>query len=579
MKRKRTTVLGIAAVLGAVSILGTACGKEEASSSGEMSGGESGAESAGKGASGENANGESASAAQGSNGENVTFDWFLTASALPEIWDLEQPIFKAITDATGCTPKVTVPAEDADTKLNLMMTNNQLPDLMTLGNDDLIFELIEADKVWDLGEFMQTYMPESHIFKDYPEDVKNEVIRRYGGWYFYSSHIMSDDAAEIWGYPEGTEDYYEAMKYSDQFSIFISSEYASQLDVDVKSIDTEEKLLDLMKQFKEAGLKNEAGADVYTLVIPAEGLEEISMRSLKYQFGTLPYDEEGNYRSEYYAPQYRHAVEFLNKCYRLGYLDQNVMTLDGTNMKTLCNSGRAAIYIGGIAGLNMGHDDEWETPGPVLSSTGDSPVFPAKGSTGIGWLKTFVAKDCENPEYIARFIDYMSSREGMLVHMYGIEGDDYTWDEKNMLQRTDSGKGKVEDSVSGMFGFYAFHHTSFSRSVEYIDIENVSDLQISLGSSDKVFKYNSSLFDLPAGYVEAGSDYAFIKNEVNNYAGAELPKIIMAADESTFNSMFDNFIETLDSLELRDYDEYVNIAVQKAASEAGVDLKQAQPGR
>lgn len=511
--------------------------------------------------------------------ETVSFDWFLTASALPEIWDLEQPIFKAITDATGCTPKVTIPAEDADTKLNLMITNSNLPDLMTLNNDDLIHELIEADLVWDFGEFMKTYLPNSHIFSDYPEDVKNEVIRRYGGWYFYSSHMVSDDAAEIWGYPEGTKDYYEALKYSDQFSIFINTEYAAQLGIDVKSIDTEEKLLDVMRQFQEAGLKNEAGADVYTLVHPMEYLYDTGMRSLKYQFGTLPYDEEGNYRSEWYAPQYRHAVEFLNQCFRLGYLDQNIMTLDSTSLNTVCNSGRAAVYIGGIAALNMGHDDEWETPGAVLSSSGDSPVFPVNGSVGIGWLKTFISKDCENPEAIARFIDYMSSREGMLVHMYGIEGGDYTWDAQGMLCRTESGKGKVEDKVSGMYGFYAFHHTNFSRSIEYVDVENASDLQISLGSSDKVFRYNASLFNLPAGYVEAGSDYAFIKNEVNNYVESALPKLMMAADVETFDSMYDEFIETLDGLDLHGYDEYVNIAVQEAAAEAGIDLKEAQPGK
>lgn len=513
------------------------------------------------------------------DGEYVSFDWFLTASALPEVWDLEQPIFKAITDATGCTPAVSVPAEDADTKLNLMITNNDLPDLMTLNNDDLIYELINADLVWDLGEFMETYMPESHIFTDYPQDIKDEVIRRYGGWYFYSSHMISDDAAKIWGYPEGTEDYYEELKYSDQFSIFINSEYAKQLNIDVKSIDTEEKLLDVMKQFAESGLKNEAGADVYTLVIPVGELKEMHMRPLKYQFGTLPYDEEGNYRSEYYAPQYRHAVEFLNQCYRLGYLDQNIMTLDSTSMKTICNSGRAAVYIGGIDGLNMGHDDEWQTPGPVLSSTGDMPVFPVSGATGIGWLRTFVSKQCENPEAIAKFIDYMSSREGMLVHMYGMEGDDYYWDDHNMLHRTESGNDKVEDSVSGMFGFYAFHHTSFSRSVEYVDVENASDLRTSLGSSDKVFKYDSSLFNLPAGYVEAGSDYAFIKNEANNYVESELAKIMMAPDEDTFNSMYDSFIGELNTIGLPDYDEYVNIAVQEAAAEAGINLKESQPGK
>ncbi|HJC25562.1 MAG TPA: hypothetical protein H9761_18015 [Candidatus Eisenbergiella merdavium] len=525
------------------------------------------------------ATGETEAVSSGTAEGNVTFDWFLTASALPEIWDLEQPIFREITAATGCTPAVTIPAEDADTKLNLMITNNDLPDLMTLNNDDLIYELIEADLVWDLGEFMETYLPDSHIFTDYPEDIKNEVIRRYGGWYFYSSHMVSDDAAEIWGYPEGTEDYYEAQKYSDQFSIFINAAYAQQLGIDVKSIDTEEKLLEVMQQFADADLKNEAGADVYTLAIPMEALEEMNMRPLKYQFGTLPYDEEGNFRSEYYAPQYRHAVEFLNQCYRLGYLDQNIMTLDGTSYNTLCNSGRAAVMIGGIAGLGVGHDSEWETPEPVLSSTGDMPVFPVRGNTGIGWLRTFVSKDCENPEAIARFIDYMSSREGMLIHMYGIEGEDYTWDENGMLHRTESGGEKVEDGVSGMYGFYAFHHTNFSRSVEYVDLSAVSDLQTSLGTSDKVFKYNTSLFDLPAGYVEAGSDYAFIKNEVDSYVESELPKLMMAESEEAFDAMYEEFIQSLNDMDLPKYDEYVNIAVQEAAAEAGVDLKEEQPGK
>lgn len=511
--------------------------------------------------------------------EPVTFDWFITASALPSTWDLNQPIFKAITDATGCMPNVSIPAEDADTKLNLMMVNGNLPDLITMNNEDLSFELIQADMVWDLGEFMQTYMPESHLLTNYPEDIKNEVVRRYGGWYFYSSHMKSDDGAAIWGYPAGTEDYYIAQKYSDQFSIFVSADVAERLNIDVKAINTEEKLLEVMAQIEAADLKTESGADIYTLVVPSDAWDDLSMRPLKYQFGTMPYDENGNYRSEWYAPQYRHGVEFLNQCYRNGYLDQNILAMDATTMKTLCNSGRAAIFIGGIAGLNMGHDDEWETPGPVLSSTGDMPVFPEARTPGIGWLRTFVSKDCKNPEALAKFIDYMASREGMLVHMYGIEGEDYTWDEQGMLHRTEAGKAKVEDGVTGMFGFYAFHYTNFSNSVEYIDVSKASDLQSSLGTSDKVFKYDFSLLTLPAGYVEAGSDYAFIKTEVANYVQSNMSKIIMAQDVETFNTMYDNFVAQLDKLGLREYDAYLNIALQNNAAAKGVDLTKEQPGK
>ena len=510
-------------------------------------------------------------------GEGTEFEWFLTASALPQAWDMSQPIFKEITEKTGMIPKVTIPAADADTKLNLMISAGTLPDMITLTNADLLYELIDADLVWDFGELMETYVPDSHIFTDFPEDIKKALEYRDGGWYSYPSHMVSDGATDIWGYPEPLKDYYSVIKYDDQFSIFISSEYADQLDIDVKAVNTEDKLFEVMGKFHEAGLKNSSDADVFTVVMPVETLDDVSMRPLQYQFGTLPYDKEGNYRSVYYADEYRHAVEFLNKCFRAGYLDESVLTMDNTTMGTVCNSGRAAIFIGGIAGLNMGHDSEWRTPGPVLSSTGAKSTFPLSAKVSTGWLQTLVSKSSKEPEKLAEFIDYMSSEEGMLLHMYGIEGDDYTWDDEEMLHRTESGNDKVEDSVSGMYGFYAFHHTSFSRSVEYVDLSETSDLRTALGSSDKSFKYDSSLFTIPSGYIEADSEYAFIKNEVITYVNSNLAKIMMAPDDETFNSMYDDFVGSLDDMGLRKYDEFVNISVQEKCKEDGVDLKQEQP--
>ena len=41
--------------------------------------------------------------------------------------------------------------------------------------------------------------------------------------------------------------------------------------------------------------------------------------------------------------------------------------------------------------------------------------------------------------------------------------------------------------------------------------------------------------------------------------------------------MYDEFIATLDKLGLREYDAYVNIAVQQNAAEIALDLKTAQP--
>ena len=133
--------------------------------------------------------------------ETVTLDWFITYSALPSNWNMNEPIFKTITDATGVQCNFNIPAEDAATKLNLLMVSGDMPDLITTDNGDLIREMIEAGQVWDLQELMETYYPDAQMLKEFPEDLKKAMINRDSGWYCYPSHMITTDATAIYGYP------------------------------------------------------------------------------------------------------------------------------------------------------------------------------------------------------------------------------------------------------------------------------------------------------------------------------------------------------------------------------------------
>ena len=85
-------------------------------------------------------------------------------AALPSKWNLEEPVFAGITQATGVQCSFNMPAEDASTKLNLLMISRNLPDIITTSDGDLRSELIAAGLVWDLDELLKTYVPESHLF-------------------------------------------------------------------------------------------------------------------------------------------------------------------------------------------------------------------------------------------------------------------------------------------------------------------------------------------------------------------------------------------------------------------------------
>ncbi|NLB91190.1 MAG: hypothetical protein GX786_08240, partial [Clostridiales bacterium] len=112
--------------------------------------------------------------------------WFLSAGVVPSTWDQTQYVMGHITEKTGVTVAATTPADDPDTKLNLMIVNGELPDLLTLTNETLIKDLIEADLVWPLESFFSEYMADSHIVNGgFPQDIKEKLITRDGGWYSF----------------------------------------------------------------------------------------------------------------------------------------------------------------------------------------------------------------------------------------------------------------------------------------------------------------------------------------------------------------------------------------------------------
>ena len=115
-----------------------------------------------------------------------------------------------ITEKTGVTISADIPAEDADTKLNLLIASGQLPDIITTTNSTLIKDMIDADLVWPLQEFFETYLPDSHIINDsnasFPEDIKEQLILRDGDWYSFPSHILSAENREKWGLPDATRE-------------------------------------------------------------------------------------------------------------------------------------------------------------------------------------------------------------------------------------------------------------------------------------------------------------------------------------------------------------------------------------
>ena len=80
--------------------------------------------------------------------EYTRFEYFYNWGALPAEYDMTSDVLATFAEKTGCIPVLNKPAEDAGTKLNLMMVNGTLPDVITFTDADLIREMINAGMVW-----------------------------------------------------------------------------------------------------------------------------------------------------------------------------------------------------------------------------------------------------------------------------------------------------------------------------------------------------------------------------------------------------------------------------------------------
>ncbi len=507
--------------------------------------------------------------------EPVDITWFVNTGVVPSTWNTDYYVMRTITEKTGATVTATTPADDADTKLNLMILNGTLPDIITTTNGTLMRDMIAADLVWPIEEFFETYKPDSHLLKAYPEDIKQVLVERDGGWYALPSHIISADNREIWGLNESTRDLWIASDWRDNRGVIFNRRIMEQLGITEEELQTESGVLAAFEKVKAANLTVD-GASVIPLLADGDSFNGKSWMCnwgatgfLTITFGGMPVDEEGNWVSYYRVPAFRHAIRFLNTCGQRGYIEANQFTFDRAAREAACRAGRVFCFMGNTAdtGFNdvVNNGFFWYTPGPILSDDGATPVHDKASSVYGGWLQTFISKDAKHPEQVANFLDFMTSDEGLSCWNYGEPGVDVEVTEAGLYKRTEEGFKKANNAaVTGVGAFWAFCNQNWDQ--KYMDPSTDESIvpQCAYGSNEHVYRYNCiALENLPSGYMEADPEISIISNEMTTYVQTELANIILSVPQEEFDARFDAMVEQLDKLGLKKVEEYRNAAVQE----------------
>jgi putative aldouronate transport system substrate-binding protein len=530
------------------------------------------------------------SKSEAAQGGPTQLAWFADTSFWnpPSPWNTDpNSVEGTITQKTGLTFQWNIPAQDAGTKLSLMLTtSDKLPDIMTVTDGTLIKKLIQSGKVWNMEEFLKKYDPSSPLLTNFPQDLKKALTERDGGWYSFPSHIDTADARKM--YPPSSNFFSDGAKYRDNGSIMFNEQIMKQAGISVSDLKTEDGVLAALKKVKGTTFN---GAPVIPLQLDGKGYSGISVGGsghggslgvLESMFGAMPVDKEGNYRDVILAPETKHALDFLFKAAQEGLFDPSQMTMDTTATKAAVVSGRVFAFIGNTA--NTGFTDQtsvatWVSPGPVLSNQSTKPVMGRSLKVGTGWLQTFISKTAQSPERIAKLLDFMTSNEGLLLNYYGFKGTDYNLDKDGLVVQTEQGlKDAADYSKTGVFAFWPFHniawhdHATAAPTIQKgADGLEAMQVQTAFGKASEIF--DTSPLSMPSDFIPAGSKMANDQQQIKTYLEAQVSKIILAKDAAAKDQIYNEMIAKVKQMGLDDIVSKINEQFHKQEQTFGVTVK------
>ncbi len=524
-------------------------------------------------------------AASSGSGDVSELYWFSDVSGWGPAtanWSVdESPATVYIEENLGLSLNIEQPPTDASTKLGLMLASGELPDVMSITDSDMYKQLVEADKVWDMQTFLETYDPDSHLLKDFPADIRQALTDVYGDWYSYPSHMESKNNREV--FPPDDQIWVDVVEKGSNGCIMFNKEIIDAVGITPEDVQTEEGFLAACEKVKASGHQVD-GQSVLPVVLQCNLWINTSLDGIvSNTFGVLPVDDEGNYRHSELNPLYKNALKFLNTLIQKEYLDVNTLTIDETALKTYLDAKRVFCWIG-----NQAQQDKtnmpWVSYGPILASNGAKPVIGLNGEAGTGWIQTLVSKDCKNPEKIAKLLSWASSREGLLVNYYGEEGTDYTIDDKGIVTRTEEGTKRLDEEYDNNVLMWPFANTSFERHTEPVpDPASNRGVEVALmpafGKNENTYIYNTAVLDFRNNTViEPSSDLGIKLSQVDSYLEAQKAKIVTASSDAEFEKEYQNMLDTLESYSIADIDAEYDKIYKEYCEKKGTSIENVNAG-
>ena len=366
----------------------------------------------------------------------ITFEYF-NADGKNGNWD--NPVAKAITEATGVTLDVSYPVAsqgDAKEDVALMIANDEYPDMIYAKGSAT--DLYQAGALIDMTDLIEKYGP--NIKKMYGAEMeKLKWSQDDPGIYQLSYAGVNQKTLTTGG---SCQIQWAALKENDY-------KYP-------KTLDEYEKMI---KSYLAAHPKTEDGLDMIGITMSASdwhwmitlGNPAGLIADASPDNGQWIIDDEYNVHYKHVTDEEKEYFKWLCRMYNEGILDPIFATQTDDDYIAKVASGRVVAIT----------DAEWHysqceatlvADGKVDQTYVGLPVTLREDQvekallyqgTTVGW-GIGITKSCEDPVRAIKFLDYLCSDEGQILYHWGIEGENYFLDDNGQPYRTDEEVAKAQ---------------------------------------------------------------------------------------------------------------------------------------
>lgn len=493
-------------------------------------------------------------------------------------------------DLFNVTVTFSKPDADPDSKLNLMITGDDLPDSMILDRGRVLNSVARAGKLQELEQFK------------YPGCTYDEDVAAVG------QELQKVDG-KLYGIPNWGRGA-DSVATGGNYQWIINTKVYEQ--VGSPKLETMDDLHDYAVKVKEANLTSYSGMSVipfgctntnngYYVYWPF--YRAMGARNIVEQYFT---QENSKLEICVREPMFIEALKTANQWFNEGLINTEVFTDDGDMwLEKLTNARPGLVWYDfsqddgnnfrRIVRENTDGDTSYEVLGdPNCELTKDMPMWPTTSDDvkivygdengTVGWNVNVITTAAKRPQRIFDLFTHMISKQGSIEQLFGPEGGLWEGLDENGMPKLTKPYGEITKDEQDAAGAWLWTQPACSDWIDgikfYVNSQQPADqrnwvvsLQSDLCSESRENPHMGTKFmtDQNTGLtnlIDPQEDLGIKLKAIQDEMQGRLPQIIMAKDEAEFNQLVSDLVAFCESNNVDDI-----LAIWQAQYDANIELQ------